>query len=294
MKFKDYYDVLGVKPDCDDAALKAAYRKQARKFHPDINKDPTAEERFKEVNEAHETLKDKKKRAAFDQIRASGVRPGEEFNPNGFGAGAGAEGFDQGAGFGDFFESMFGGGARGPRARTAAKGEDIRASFEVDLRSAFQGGSQRVSLSHKGHSRTLDVKVPAGVMPGQVIRLSGQGQEGMGGRGDLLLEVHIAPHAQFELTGLDVTHRVQLLPWEAALGCKTKVATLEGDVELAIPAGSNTGRKMRLRGRGYGKAGARGDQYVLVEIVNPAVLNDADLALYRKLADHFSAALTPT
>ncbi len=282
MKFKDYYQVLGVKPNATAAEIKSAYRKLARQFHPDVNQDPAAEERFKEINEAHETLKDQKKRQAFDQIRASGVRAGEEFNPQGFGG----QDFGDGSGFGDFFESMFG-GQRGPRGRTR-KGEDVRASLEVSLERAYLGGSERVSLSHKGHSRALEVKVPAGVMPGQVIRLSGQGDAGSAGNGDLLLEVHFAPHPRFQLDGKDVTYKLPLRPWQAALGSKAKVPTLDGEVELAIPAASNTGRRMRLKGRGFGKGkddATRGDFYVEIELHNPSELDEATLTLYRKIAE---------
>jgi curved DNA-binding protein len=281
MKFKDYYEVLGVKPNATDAEIKSAYRKLARQFHPDVNQDPKAEERFKEINEAQETLKDAKKRQAFDQIRATGVRPGEEFNPQGFG------GFDagDGSGFGDFFESMFG-TTRGPRGR-GRKGEDVRASLEVSVERAYLGGNERISLSHKGHSRALEVKVPSGVMPGQVIRLAGQGDTGTAGNGDLLLEVHFAPHPRFQLDGKDVTYKLSISPWQAALGTKAQVPTLDGEVELAIPARSNTGRRMRLKGRGFGKGkddATRGDFFVEIELHNPSDLDDATLALYQQIA----------
>jgi curved DNA-binding protein len=297
MKFKDYYQMLGIAANASDAEIKSAFRKKARKYHPDINRDAGAEERFKDINEANEALKDPKKRAAYDQLRATGIKAGEEIDESRFGgggfSGAGAGGED----FSDLFEGLFGRQGRGPgsahgRARVR-KGEDVRTRLAVALEIAHKGGGQRVTLSGPGGQRSLEVKIPAGIQSGKVIRLSAQGDPGQGPNapaGDLLLEITYAPHPQFELTGAqntDVLFRLRLLPWEAALGTKAQVATLDGIVELAIPAGSNSGRKMRLKGRGFGPQ--PGDHYVQIEIVNPEPLDDAGRAAFAALAAHFLA-----
>lgn len=292
MKFKDYYKLLGIAPNATEAEIKSGYRKQARKFHPDINKDKSAEERFKDINEANEALKDAKKRAAYDQLRASGIKEGEEINESrysGFGGGAGG-----GEDFSDLFESLFRqqegrGGGRG----RVVKGEDVRTKLSVSLEIAHKGGVQRISLSGPGGQRSLEVKIPAGIQPGKVIRLPNQGNAGSGvgaPNGDLLLEISHLPHPLFELTGpenTDVVFRLKLLPWAAALGTKAQVATLDGNVELGIPPGSNAGRKLRLKGRGFGPK--PGDHYVQVELINPEALDDSDRAAFALLAQHFAA-----
>jgi curved DNA-binding protein len=289
MKFKDYYQLLGVSANATDAEIKSAYRKMAKKYHPDTSKANDAEERFKEVNEAHETLKDPQKRAAFDQLKASGIKPGEEVNAERFGSG-----FQGGAteGFSDIFESLFGqqaGAGRRPRAR---RGEDVRTSLEVALEVAHKGGVQRITLSGPNGQRSLEVKIPAGIQSGKVIRLSAQGNPGAGPgapSGDLYLEIQLAPHPHFELTGsqrTDTLYRLPLMPWEAALGTRAQVKTLDGPVELAIPAGSNTGRKMRLKGRGFGPQ--PGDHYVQIELLNPEIETEAQRAQFAALRDAFA------
>ncbi len=286
MQFKDYYDTLGVEPTAGEAELKTAYRRLARKYHPDVSKEPGAEERFKAISEAYEVLRDPEKRAAYDGLRARGYRSGEEFRPPpDFGAGGfGGHGFrfdaDLGnGGFSDFFESLFGG--RGPgRARPEPAG-DTRAKLAVPLELAFAGGKQRIDVD----GRTLEVNVPAGIGEGQVIRLAGQGRRG----GALLLEVHYRPHADFEVDGRNVLYTLPLAPWEAALGATVSVPTLGGAVELKVPAGSDTGRKLRLRGRGLpGRAGApAGDQIVELEVHAPRATTEAQQALYRQMAGAF-------
>ena len=300
MKFKDYYKLLGIAPNASEAEIKSGYRKQARKFHPDINKDKSAEERFKDINEANEALKDAKKRAAYDQLRASGMKEGEEINESrfgGFGGGAGGAGGAGGEDFSDLFESLFRQqeGRGGGRSRVV-KGTDVRTKLGVSLEMAHLGGVQRITLSGPNGQRSLEVKIPAGIQPGKVIRLANQGDAGSGvgaPSGDLLLEISHLPHPQFELTGpdnIDVLFRLKLLPWAAALGTKAQVATLDGNVELGIPAGSNAGRKLRLKGRGFGPK--PGDHYVQVELINPEALDDSDRAAFAALAQHF-AAKTP-
>ncbi len=302
MQFKDYYEILGVKPDAGEAEIKSAYRKLARKYHPDKNKDADAEEKFKAVNEAHEALKDPEKRRAYDELRAGGYRAGDQFRPPpGWGGGEGAQGFHfgDGAGFGgsadfsDFFESLFGqaaaarAGAGRPRAR---RGGDVKAHIDVDLATAYEGGKTRVGLNDgSGGEKVLEVKIPAGILPGQVIRLGGQGHPGAGhGKpGDLLLEIGIRPDPRFRLDEHDILSTLVIAPWEAALGATVDVPTLGGTVQLRVPPGSQSGRKLRLKGRGMpGKN--PGDHLVTLEIHTPAADSDEARAAYSAFRDAFT------
>ncbi|MGN2250516.1 DnaJ C-terminal domain-containing protein [Frateuria sp. GZRe14] len=291
MEFKDYYDILGVKPDASEAEIKSAYRKLARQFHPDKNKEPGAEERFKAINEANEALRDPEKRRTYDQLRAGGYRGGEQFRPPpGWGQGGGFEfGGASDGDFSDFFESLFGragGGARG-QARPR-RGRDVQAQVQIDLQTAFDGGRTRLALHDGGNERVLEVKIPAGILPGQVIRLSGQGQPGAAGgpSGDLMLEVMIRDDPRFKLEGRNVSHVLPLAPWEAALGATVPVPTLAGAVDLRIPAGSQSGRKLRLKGRGLPGSPA-GDQLVELSIRTPAAESDAQREAYEALHKQF-------
>lgn len=298
MEFKDYYETLGVEPSAGEAEIKTAYRRLARKFHPDVSKEKGAEERFKAINEAYEVLRDKEKRASYDQLRAQGYRPGEDFRPPpGFGGGAGPGfgGFGNGGfqfedgagnpGFSDFFESLFGAGRAGPggRGRPAPPPGDVRAKVAIPLDVAFAGGVQRIGVD----GRTLEVKVPAGIRPGQVIRLARQGQAQGAQRSDLLLEIDYRPHADFEVDGRNILYTLSLAPWEAALGTTVSVPTLGGPVELRIPADSDAGRKLRLRGRGLPGKPDAGDQIVEIEIRAPKAETEAQKALYQQMADAF-------
>ena len=293
MQFKDYYQELGVEPSAGEAELKAAYRRLARKFHPDVSKEKGAEERFKSVNEAYEVLRDKEKRAEYDQLRASGYRPGEDFRPPpGFGQQHGAPGnggfrFEQGMGgdgFSDFFESLFGGGrgeGRGPRG--APPPGDLRAKLSIPLEVAYAGGNQSIGVD----GRTLQVKIPVGIRPGQVIRLAGQGQSQGSQRSDLLLEIDYKPHGEFEVDGRNILYTVSLAPWEAALGTTISVPTLGGSVDLRVPADSDTGKKLRLRGRGLPGKPENGDQIVEIEVMAPRAETPAQRALYEQMAEQF-------
>ena len=292
MEFKDYYAILGIEPSAGEAEIKTAYRRLARKYHPDVSKEVGAEDKFKAVNEAYEALRDPQKRAAYDQLRARGYRPGEEFRPPpDFGNGFGGQGFDfeevfgspaggSGGGFSDFFENLFGrrnqAGPRGAQPRG-----DTRAKFAVPLQAVYDGGSVRVTLNGK----QLDVRVPKGIRPGQVIRLAGQGNGG----GNLLLEIEYAAHPQFEVDGRNIIHVLPVTPWQAALGATLSVPTLGGVVELKVPADSEAGRKLRLRGRGLpGKGGTpAGDQIVELEVTAPRAGNASQREAYRKLAESF-------
>jgi curved DNA-binding protein len=304
MEFKDYYAVMGVARDATQDEIKRAYRKLARKYHPDVSKAPDAEQRFKELGEAYEVLKDPEKRAAYDQL-GSGYRDGQTFRPPpnwdaGFEfAGGGFTDAGQG-GFSDFFESLFGragfGGPSGQRRASGTRGQDHHARIEIGLEDAFHGATLSIDLAlpeydqqgrlHNRHRR-IQVKVPKGVTAGKRIRLAGQGGPGWQGAppGDLYLEVEFRPHQLYEVDGQDVLLTVPLAPWEAALGAKIKVPTLAGQVELSIPAGARNGQKLRLKGRGLGVAGkAPGDQIVILKIVLPPADTDEKRELYREMA----------
>jgi|SRR5450432_1119145 curved DNA-binding protein len=292
MQFKDYYDILGVKPDASDAEIKSAYRKRARKFHPDVSKEPGGEEKFKAANEAYEALKDPAKRRAYDQLRASGYKPGDDFHPPphfGEGADFNAGDFGREGDYSDFFESLFGrGGPRGGRAAGPRRGRDVQARIEIPLQTAYGGSRERITLRDGGGERTLEVKIPAGILPGQQIRLAGQGSPGTQNApaGDLLLEVGIRVDQRFRLDGRDIHLTLPISPWEAALGASVPVPTLGGNVELKIPAGSNSGKRMRLRGRGM-PGRTPGDQFVTLEIHAPPAETDEQRKFYEQMAKTF-------
>lgn len=299
MQFKDYYETLGVEPGAGDAEIKTAYRRLARKYHPDVSKEAGAEEKFKAVNEAYEALRDPQKRAAYDQLRAGGYRPGDEVPPPGgfdgygsYGGGGGHQDYDfdeifagggAGGGFSDFFEQVFGRGGGGmgggPRARpqSAPRG-DTRAKLSVPLEAVYRGDSVRIGVNNK----SLDVKIPKGIKPGQAIRLKGQGTHG-----DLLLEIEYAAHPQYEVDGRNLIHVLTVMPWQAALGDTVTVPTLGGSVDLKIPAGSEAGRKLRLRGRGLPGA-TPGDQIVELEVLAPVPQNERQRSAYEDLKTAFA------
>ncbi|EGO82459.1 DnaJ C-terminal domain-containing protein [Xylella fastidiosa] len=289
MQFKDYYATLGVEPSAGEAEIKTAYRRLARKYHPDVSQEPGAEERFKAVNEAYEALRDPNKRAAYDQLRAQGYRPGDEFHaPPNF---CGEHGFNfeevfgnaSGGHFSDFFESLFagaraGGRHAGPGGGAKSQHGDTRSKLTVPLEAIYSGGSVRVTVN----GRQLDVRVPKGIQPGKVIRLNGQGSYAR----HLLLEIEYAPHPQFEVDGHNILHTVQVTPWQAALGTSISVPTLGGSVELKVPPDSDAGRKLRLRGRGL-PGPPPGDQIVELEITAPLATNETQRKAYRALAKAF-------
>jgi len=307
MEFKDYYAIMGVARDATADQIKQAYRKLARKYHPDVSTEKDAEARFKEIGEAYEVLRDPEKRAAYDQL-GSGPRPGEQFRPppdwgSGFefrGAGRPGPGEDGGFSFegdpSEFFESLFGrAGFAGGRARRARdRGEDHHARVVIDLEAALEGGSRTLTLrvpevdsEGRPHmrDRTLNVKIPKGIQAGQHIRLAGQGEKlpGESKAGDLLLEVAFAPHRLYRLEGRDLHLELPVAPWEAALGAKVTVPTPEGPVALQIPAGSRAGKQLRLRGRGL-PSNPPGDLYATLQIVLPPADSEAARKAYEALA----------
>jgi curved DNA-binding protein len=302
MEFKDYYKIMGVEPDASAEEIKRAYRKLARKYHPDVSDEPDAEDRFKEIGEAYEVLKDPAKREQYDQLRAGGWQGGESFRPppdweggfdfSGFGDRGGFSAEDA-AGFSDFFESLFGGGRR----RRPHKGADVRARVEIDLETAYSGGTRRITLARPERApdgsvhrreRTLDVGIPPGMTEGRQIRLAGKGDPGPGNApdGDLYLEIHLQPHRLFEVDGRDVHLTLPIAPWEAALGAKIPVPTLAGRVELNVPAGAASGQRLRLKGRGLpGKPD--GDQYVLLKVVVPKAVTDEQKKSFERQRELF-------
>ncbi|MBK5970498.1 MULTISPECIES: DnaJ C-terminal domain-containing protein [Thiorhodovibrio] len=310
MEYKDYYKILGVPRDASKDQIKSAYRKMARKYHPDVSKEQEAEKRFKEVNEANEVLKDREKRAAYDAL-GNNWRAGQEFRPppggfrggpggfeSGFGGGTGGfkrefspEDIDQ---FSDFFSSIFGSGFRRERPQQRQRGMDQNTRIQISLEDAYQGTTKQIRLEDPrmraeggaDSSRTLNVRIPAGVTQGQQIRLAGQGAAGPGGSGDLFLEVDFAPHAIYRAEGKDIHLTLPMAPWEAALGATVQVPTLGGPVSLRIPAGSQSNQRLRLKGRGLpGKTA--GDAFVQLEIVSPPADSDKAKKAYRKLAEQF-------
>ena len=297
MDFKDYYTVMGVERDASQDEIKRAYRKLARKYHPDVSKESDAETRFKELGEANAVLKDPEKRTAYDQLGAD-WKAGEDFQPPpDWNAGFEFSGGDSSA-HSDFFESLFGrdfrsaqGGRR--QAGFAAHGEDHHAKVLIDLEDAYRGATRSISLrapefDSSGHvttkQRTLSVKIPKGVKQGQRIRLSGQGSPGMGEghAGDLYLEIEFNPHSLFSVEGRNVYLDLPVAPWEAALGATVKVPTPDGLVDLKVPAGTTGGRKLRLQKRGI-PGEPPGDLYVVLTITLPPADNDAARQLYRKM-----------
>src|SRR5580704_14297202 len=320
MEYRDYYQILGVQRTATADAIKTAYRRLARKYHPDVSKEANAEAHFKEVQEAYEVLRDPQKRAAYDQL-GSEWKSGQQFRPppdwgSGFefsgrpaGAGgaragrrrAGAAGASPRGGedggfaaedFSDFFSSLFGGGS--PFAAAGARGgRDHHARLEVSLEEAFRGTTRTLELkrpevksdgSVELRSHIVRVSIPPGVIGGQLIRLAGQGEPAMAGgaAGDLYLEVHIEPHPQFQLDNRDVTLTFPVAPWEAALGATVTVPTLGGPVEMHIPAGAQSGQKLRLRGRGL-PGSPPGDQYVQLKVVLPPADSPQAKALYEEM-----------
>jgi curved DNA-binding protein len=298
VEYQDYYKILGVARSAGADEIKKAYRRLAHKYHPDVSKEANAEAKFKELQEAYEVLKDPEKRAAYDQL-GNQWKSGEQFRPPPdwgrefrFNSGGVHGDLFESEGFSDFFSTLFGGSGGAPfaGAQRRAAGRDHQARLDVTLNEAFQGGSRMLELKRQeigaeARTQTVQVSIPAGVTDGQTIRLAGQGEPGHGGRpaGDLFLQVHIMPHPLFHLDGRDVTLTLPVAPWEAALGATVTVPTLGGNVEMHIPAGAQSGQKLRLRGRGLPGPGGAGDQYVQLRVVLPPATSAEARELYEQM-----------
>ena len=302
VEYKDYYKTLWVGKKASTEDISKAFKKLARKCHPDLHpNDPKAEGKFKEINEAYEVLRDPEKRKLYDTLGPN-WQHGQHFQPPpgyenvrfDFG-GPGGAGFEAG-GFSDFFEVLFGrgagpggpfGGGRGfqPRPR---RGPDSEAVYEIGLEEAFHGGAKAITLAEQGGAgaKTLEVKIPPGIKDGQRIRLAGQGHPGEPGgpAGDLFLKVRIRPHRLFKVKDTNVVLDLPLTPWEAALGTTLRVPTLEGAVELTIPAGVGSGKKLRIRGKGLGSGAERGDQLVRIMVQTPKARSEDEKKLWREIA----------
>lgn len=298
VEYKDYYKLLGVEKSATKEEISKAFKKLARKYHPDLNPDNAeAEEKFKSINEAYEVLKDPEKRRMYDQLGPN-WKDGQQFRSGGFeNMNFGGMG---GSGFSDFFETLFGGGGMGgmggfsqggynayggsPRPR---KGRDVEAQISVSLEEANAGCKKSITLqNHDGSPKTLQVNIPAGMKDGGRMRLSGQGDAGMAGgpAGDLYLRIQYAPHAYYKVDGSNLLYDLALAPWEAALGTKAEVPTLGGAVMLNIAPLSSSGKKLRLRGKGMGGK-ETGDLIVTVQIRMPEALSDKEKTLWQELAD---------
>jgi curved DNA-binding protein len=318
VQFRDYYETLGVPKTASDDDIKKAFRKLARKYHPDVNKDKaTAEEKFKQLNEAYEVLGDPEKRRKYDELGANwnqpggfqpppgwGGQPGGGFRRSSPGDGGGIDFEFGGTGFSDFFEAFFGGGRQAgfgggnpfaQRERGAERGSDVEADIMVTLEEALHGSRRPISL-RRGNSNKVEsyqVKIPKGVHEGQRIRLAGQGEAGAGGgtSGDLFLRVRLARHPDFTVEGSDLVHEVKLPAWQAALGGELRVPTLEGQVRLKIPAGTQGEQRFRLRGHGLPTAGgSRGDLFVETQIQIPKKLSERERKIWSDLAELHGSA----
>uniref|UniRef100_A6W0K8 Chaperone DnaJ domain protein n=1 Tax=Marinomonas sp. (strain MWYL1) TaxID=400668 RepID=A6W0K8_MARMS len=311
MEFKDYYKILGVAENADASAIKASYRKLARKYHPDVSKEANAEQKFKEVGEAYTVLKDPEKRAEYDMLRKQGSRRadgGFQPPPDWQSTHAGQRSHNQSsnADFSDFFDSIFGASGGGGGFRQAddfqrsnnQRGRDIHHKIALFLEEAHLGCQRQLSLRVsepdqngfiRQRDKTLNVKIPAGVIQGQHIRLSGQGEAGIGDgkAGDLLLEIEFAPHPYFAVDGKNILLTLPITCWEAALGANVEAPTLSGKVKLKIPKGASSGNKLRIKGKGLvGKAGdLAGDQVVTLQVSLPKVHSNKAEALYQQLSE---------
>jgi len=310
VNYKDYYQIMDVDKSATQAEIKKAYRKLARKFHPDVSKEKDAEQRFKEIGEAYEVLRDKEKRAAYDQL-GSNWKAGQGFTPppnwqehyqhQQGGAGFSGANFEGNEQFSDFFESLFGGrfqqsaqqGFGRGKTQRAAKGQDSHTKIMIDLQDSYTGATRTFTLSEQvineqgqvqNKARTLKVNIPKGIKSGQKIRLAKQGEAGFAGgvHGDLYIEVGFIPDPLYDVEGKHVTMELPITPWQAALGETVTVTTPTSNVELKLPKGVNSGSKMRLKGRGLPTKVA-GDLFVKLKIVFPENLTEQEIELYQQL-----------
>ncbi len=318
VKYQDYYDILGVSRDASQEQIQSAYRKLARKYHPDINKSGDAEDRFKKINEAYEVLRDPEKRKKYDQLGENwqagddfSPPPGWDFHETGqTGGKRSTRGFSFGfdtfgeSGFSDFFESLFGDafggfGGRASRsqrgAQSPSRGQDHEAELEISLEDAYRGGRRNVTLTSveqtpdgqgRQTTRSYQVTIPKGVTDGKRLRLSGQGGGAGGSRGDLYFTVKIAPHPRFRVKGKDLETDLRVTPWEAALGAKVTVPLVDSTADITLPRGIESGKRIRLKGKGLGSSSEGvGDLYARVFIDVPKKLSKKEEELFRELEE---------
>ncbi|HET7626229.1 MAG TPA: J domain-containing protein [Verrucomicrobiae bacterium] len=314
VQFKDYYETLGLARGASDAEIKKAFRKLARQYHPDVAKDKKkAEEKFKEINEAYEVLSDPAKRKKYDELGAN-WKSGADFRPppgwenfsgggrgfSGAGGGQAREFHFGGTGFSDFFEQLFGAAGRGGMGGRgfggqsafaeedfAARGRDVEGDIMVTLDEAMRGSIRSVSVRHESRTETYQVKIPAGVTEGQLLRIAGRGEAGIGGAGagDLYLRVRLARHPDFQVDHHNLIYELDLAPWEAVLGANISVPTLDGRVNIKIPAGTQSGQKLRVRGRGLPqRGGGNGDLIVVTKVEVPSKTSEAERKIWEQLA----------
>ncbi len=312
MDFKDYYKILGVEPTADDKAIKTAYRKLARKYHPDVSKEKDAENKFKEANEAYEALSNPEKRTEYDELRKYGQHGRPFQGPPGWEGRAGGGFGQEGGDFSDFFSSIFGSAGRGNgnpfgrgQQRSAGRrGQDVEMELAIFLEETLANESKKISFQVPQYNgagqrtgdttKTLNVKIPAGVTDGERIRLKGQGAPGVGGgaNGDLYLIIKFAPHPLFDVEGHNLIITVPLAPWEAALGTKVAVPTLTGKINLTIRPDSQSGQRLRVKGNGLlAKNGERGDLFAQLKVVMPSHSDDTTKELWKTLSE--KAAFNP-
>lgn len=301
MRYKDYYQILGVNKSASADEIKTAYRKLAKKFHPDVSKEVNAEEKFKELGEAYEVLKDVEKRAAYDQLGS--YRPGQDFRPppgweqrfrhnQGPGHAAGVDFGD----LSDMFADLFGGANAGRRGPMSRRGEDVEAVVHITLQQAFHGTEIQIELNsnemgpdgvRRRVPQEIKVKVPPGMTDGQKMRVAGKGGKGVGGApdGDLILNIRLQPHALFRVEGHDLYIEVPVTPWEAALGGEIEVPTMQGSVRMRLKPGSRAGQKLRLSGKGMPRQRhGQGDLFVVLQVVVPSELTEVEARLFEELA----------
>ena len=319
MEFKDYYKILGVEDSADNKAIKTAYRKLARKYHPDVSEEHDAENRFKEVNEAWNVLKDADKRAEYDQIRQYGSQQhGHEFRPPPGWQSASESGFTSGFGnteevyqgdFSDFFETLFGQARNSQNQHSSyarqenqgtyrQRGNDIELSMPIMLEDSIKGYSDTISynLPHYDEygrrledvKKKLKINIPAGVTEGESVRLKGQGAPGVGDAesGDLYLKIKLVPHPLYDVEGHNLTITIPVTPWEAVLGKKLTVPTLEGNISLTVPENTQSGKRLRIKGKGLPSKTGKGDLYAILKIVIPDENNPETIKLWKELSEN--------
>ena len=294
MEYKDYYKIMGLEKTATQDEIKTTYRKLAKQCHPDLNPDDEkAQEKFKDISEAYDVLGDEKKRKQYDQLGQNGFSNGQQFDPSSYGFGGqqgGSYSYSSGDGtdFSDFFNTIFGGSAgrrTSRRAKTPPR-QSYESSLEISIEEGYSGTKRDVSLNIEGTTRDITVRIPKGITPGKKVKVKG---EKWGVNGDILFKINFRESKELILEGLNLTRKIEVLPWEAYFGQKVVIQTLSGKIKIDIPAKSETGKRMRLPKKGYvDLKGNAGDLYIEISIVNPPVLSEEELELYKKLKEKSS------